>query len=78
MTTTPNYGGRRWWFICPLSRDDGGPPRRVAKLYLPPGEKYFGSREGYELTYESCQESENTAGSLRLSLRDLGDASTVR
>ena len=48
VTTIPNYGGRRWWFICPLSRDDGGPPRRVAKLYLPPGERYFGSREAYD------------------------------
>ena len=38
-------------------RRDGGPPRRVAKLYLPPGGKYFGSREGYGLTYTSCQES---------------------
>ena len=56
VTTTPNYGGRRWWFICPVCRNDGGPPRRVAKLYLPPGERYFGSREAYALTYESCQE----------------------
>jgi hypothetical protein len=29
VTTIPNYGGRRWWFICPMSRDDGGPPRRM-------------------------------------------------
>jgi hypothetical protein len=57
VTTTPHYGGLRWWFICPLVRRDGGPPRRVAKLYLPPGGKYFGSREGYGLTYTSCQES---------------------
>jgi hypothetical protein len=57
VTTTPNYGGRRWWFICPLSRDAGRSPRCVAKLYLPPGERYFGSREGYALTYESFQES---------------------
>jgi hypothetical protein len=57
VTTTPHYGGLRWWFICPLVRRDGGPPRRVAKLYLPPGGKYFGSREGYGLTYRSCQES---------------------
>jgi hypothetical protein len=54
-TTTPNYGGRRWWFICPLSRRDGGPPRRVAKLYLPSGEKYFGSREGHVWTAPSWQ-----------------------
>ena len=57
VTTKPNYGGRRWWFICPIVRRDGGPPRRVAKLYLPSGNKYFGSREAYGLTYTSCQES---------------------
>ncbi len=57
VTTIPNYGGRRWWFICPLPRDDREPPHRVAKLYLPPGERYFGSRHGHALTYTSCQES---------------------
>ena len=57
VTTKPNYGGHRWWFICPIVRRDGGPPRRVAKLYLPSGSKYFGSREAYALTYASCQES---------------------
>ena len=57
VTTKPNYGGRRWWFICPIVRRDGGPPRRVAKLYLPSGSKYFGSCEAYALTYASCQDS---------------------
>ena len=32
VTTRPTYGGLRWWFICPLPREDGGPPRRVAAL----------------------------------------------
>jgi hypothetical protein len=31
VTTTPHYGGCRWWFICPLDRRDSGPPRRVAE-----------------------------------------------
>jgi hypothetical protein len=22
VTTKPNYGGRRWWFICPIVRAD--------------------------------------------------------
>jgi hypothetical protein len=56
-TTPPNFGGLRWWFLCPLVRADGGPRGRVAKLYLPPGQAYFGSREGHGLTYTSCQES---------------------
>jgi hypothetical protein len=29
----------------------------VAKLYQPPGQVYFGSREAHALTYTSCQES---------------------
>lgn len=66
-TTKPNYGGLRWWFICPLVRRDGGPQRRVAKLYLPSGGKYFGSREDYGLTYTSCQESGKNRGLWRSS-----------
>ena len=51
VSTRPNYGGRRWWFLCPLVG------RRAAKLYLPPGAKLFGSREAYGLTYAFCQAS---------------------
>jgi hypothetical protein len=50
-STRPNYGGRRWWFVCPLVG------RRAAKLYLPPGGRLFGSREAYGLTYAFCQAS---------------------
>ena len=50
-STRPNYGGRRWWFLCPLVRC------RAAKLYLPPGGRLFGSREAYGLSYASCQMS---------------------
>jgi hypothetical protein len=57
VSTVPRFGGRRWWFLCPLARRDGGPPRRVAKLHLPPGGRYFGSREAYGLTYRSNQEN---------------------
>ena len=28
VTTKPNYGGHRWWFICPIVRRDGGSPRK--------------------------------------------------
>jgi hypothetical protein len=65
VTTRPTYGGRRWWFLCPLVRKDGGPPRRAAKLYLPPGGRYFGSRDAYGLTYRSCQEVQWTISSAR-------------
>jgi hypothetical protein len=67
------------WFLCPLARQDGGPPRRVAKLYLPPGGKYFGSREAYRLTYTSCQESGKFDGLCRRLAVELGmDAAAVK
>jgi hypothetical protein len=55
-TTTPSFGGRRWWFKCPVTN------RRVAKLYLPPGESRFASREAYGLSYRSCQQHVSTRG----------------
>ncbi|MCG2777913.1 MAG: hypothetical protein L6406_19770 [Desulfobacterales bacterium] len=53
VTTRPHFGGLRWWFICPIL----GCSRRAGKLYSPPGRKYFGCRECYDLTYTSCQDS---------------------
>jgi hypothetical protein len=53
-------------------RRDGGPPRRVAKLYLPSGSKYFGSREAYGLTYTSCQESGKSRGPFRRLAAEMG------
>ena len=79
VTTKPTYGGLRWWFICPLARRDGGSPRRVGKLYLPPGSRYFGSREGHGLTYTSCQESGKFRGLFRHLAADMGtDEGMVR
>ena len=57
-TTTPNYGGIRWWFLCPLAPNRSPCYRRVAKLYVPPGGKYFGCRTCHDLTYTTCQESD--------------------
>ena len=79
VSTVPTYGGRRWWFLCPLARPDGGPPRRVTKLHLPPGARYFGSRQAYRLTYESCRESGKFASLHRRLASELGmDAASVR
>jgi hypothetical protein len=78
-TTRPHYGGLRWWFLCPIVRPDGGPPRRVAKLYLPQGSRYFGSRAAYGLTYRSCQESGKFSGMFRELAARMGmDEATVR
>lgn len=45
--TLPNYGGRRWWMICPYSGD------RVGKLYMPPGGDRFAGRKAWRLGYQS-------------------------
>ena len=37
ITTKPNYGGVRWWFVCPGQDCD----IMVGKLYQPPGANYF-------------------------------------
>ena len=55
--TACHYGGWRWWFVCPVVKDEVYCGNRVGKLYLPPGGKFFGCRQCYDLTYESCQRS---------------------
>lgn len=56
LAATPcHFGGKRWWFICPLVVSGSACNRRVGKLYLGGG-KYFGCRHCYNLTYTSCQE----------------------
>jgi hypothetical protein len=58
LTTTPcNFGGVRYWFICPLSKNGVYCGRRVAKLYCAPGTNYYGCRHCYNLSYESRNES---------------------
>lgn len=47
VSTRPNFGGRRWWMVCPYSG------RRVAKLYLPAGGDRFASRHAWKLGYQS-------------------------
>jgi len=56
LTTTPTqFGGKRWWLLCPGIGRGVACNRRVGKLYLPPGAKYFGCRRCHDLTYRSCQ-----------------------
>ena len=45
VSTEVGFGGRRWWFLCPVSG------RRCAVLYLPRGAYQFGSAKGYRLAY---------------------------
>jgi hypothetical protein len=64
-TTRPRFGGLRWWFVCPLGMNGRACERRVAKLYLPPAERYFGCRHCHRLTYTSCQEHDKRVDALR-------------
>src|SRR5262245_37562472 len=50
QTTPAGFGGVRWWFTCPLVVNGRACQRRVGKLYLPPGGRYFGCRHCYRLT----------------------------
>jgi hypothetical protein len=62
--TVPHFGGVRWWFICLLIIDGTTCNRRVKKLFLPPGAKYFGCRTCYSLIYESAQTHDARIGKL--------------
>src|SRR3989344_5385325 len=43
MQTTPcNFGGLRYWFTCPLVKNNQPCQRRAGVIYLPPGGRYFG------------------------------------
>jgi len=52
-STECNYGGLRYWMLCPLIKNGVKCYKRVSKLYLPLGGFYFGCRDCYDLTYES-------------------------
>lgn len=52
LVTSPcNYGGVRWWWICPRTAC------MVSKLHLPPGGKTFASRKAYRLPYRSQRQA---------------------
>lgn len=49
-STTPNYGGARWWFLCQCNQ-------RVSRLHMPSDAYRFLCRGCHDLTYESAQSS---------------------
>lgn len=63
LPTRPNYGGLRWWFLCPACGN------RVRRVLLPPSGSCFRCRRCHRLTYRSCQESHTAFGELRRLLR---------
>lgn len=48
-STTPHFGGERWWFRCPRCG------RKSCKLYRPWYQPHFACRLCHELTYYSAQ-----------------------
>jgi hypothetical protein len=56
IPTRPHFGGIRYWFQCPLVISGRPCGRKSGKLHLPPGQKFFGFRHCYGLTYASRQE----------------------
>jgi hypothetical protein len=77
-TVSPHFGGRRFYFLCPLVVNGKACLRRGDKLYLPPGQLYFGCRECYHLTYTSCQESHRFDGLFKHMAADMGGQFTAR
>jgi hypothetical protein len=65
VNTPMRFGGVRWWGRCPLVVDGRACGRRVRKLYLPPGGRYFGCRTCYRLTYASAQTHDKRVDFLR-------------
>lgn len=60
LVTTPcNYGGVRYWFICPASRSGIPCRRRIAVLYATG--PYFACRKCNDLAYQSQQEKRSHA-----------------
>ena len=56
VSTSPHYGGLRWWFLCPAWVGGRVCLRRVRKLYLAPGTGIFACRSCCRLSYTSQRE----------------------
>jgi len=57
--TPCNYGGYRYWFMCPLSRSGMACGRLSTVLYK--AGDYFGCRHCYNLTYQSRKHNTNSS-----------------
>lgn len=58
LVATPcNYGGRRYWFVCPLSKNGVYCKRRVGVIYSI--DKWFGCRYCADIAYQAQFEGGN-------------------
>lgn len=79
VCTRPHFGGVRWWFSCPLQTGSGGVcARRVQKLWLPPGQMYYGCSVCYGLTHKSSLECHDFDGLCRLVTAGVSEEETAR
>ena len=79
VSTSPHYGGLRWWFICPVTVGGRACQRRVRKLYLPPGGRSFACRRCCQLSYTSQRQDDmNRALSKAQAIRErLGGSASM-
>lgn len=71
VITRCRFGGRRFWFLCPLIWNDRPCAGKVLKLYCPPGEVFFGCRRCYYLTYTSAQTHDKRISALAANLEEM-------
>jgi hypothetical protein len=72
ITSSPcAFGGRRFWFRCPMTRDGVACDRRILRLYLPPGGQMLGCRHCYDLRHQSSQIHDKRMDALAKDLRRL-------
>jgi hypothetical protein len=71
VTSRPNFGGRRWWFVCPafLARNEH---RLVRCVCLPSGQHQFASRASHRLNYQSQKDSRSLTQFIDSLMRELG------
>lgn len=76
LQATPQpFGGQRWHFVCPLVQEDGLACNRPARvLYLAPGQRLFGCRACFDLSYLSRQQRRRPAELVEYELVQAGDS----
>jgi hypothetical protein len=62
LTKAARSNGANWWFQCPAQVDGVGCSRKVAILYLPPGEQFFACKHCHDLAYPWGKKNEETKG----------------